>query len=209
MKNTNNYIKNRENPFQCMSPEAKYWIGYIFADGHLVYTNRQYSISLFSKDHQILRKFQSFIGNSAKLYVRPSGIGQVVYYSKPVTEWFMNTFSIPQKKALVLDPTVELDWDILHGYFDGDGSVRGTLHKGRWNRYEAKFTTGSSKWADRISEFLRQEGVPCTIKRKGKAYDVIVQGKANLFYLQTKMYSSNTSRLEYKYQRFVALFGDK
>ena len=32
MRNIENYIKNKVNPFECMSSEAKYWIGYIFAD---------------------------------------------------------------------------------------------------------------------------------------------------------------------------------
>ena len=79
MKNTENYIKNRENPFECMSTEAKYWIGYIFADGHLVYNNRAYSISLFSKDENIMLKFKNVIGDKAKMYKRPSGIYQVIY----------------------------------------------------------------------------------------------------------------------------------
>lgn len=50
MQNLDNYIKNKENPFEKMDAEARYWIGYILADGHLVYNNRQYSISLFSKN---------------------------------------------------------------------------------------------------------------------------------------------------------------
>ena len=64
MRNIENYIKNKVNPFKCMSPEAKYWIGYIFADGHLVFneTTRAYQISLFSKDEAIMRRFQEFLG---------------------------------------------------------------------------------------------------------------------------------------------------
>lgn len=143
MRNIENYIKNRENPFECMSPEAKYWIGYIFADGHLVNSRRSYSISLFSKDKDIMIKFKNFIGDKARTYQRPTGIMQVIYNSKPVTQWFMSTFNIPERKALVLNPSIDIDWDLLHGYFDGDGSVRMTKYRHRWNRYEAKFTTGS------------------------------------------------------------------
>jgi len=57
-----------------MDAEAKYWIGYIFADGHLVFSKRAYSISLFSKDETIIRKFQNFIGEKAHFYKRPTGI---------------------------------------------------------------------------------------------------------------------------------------
>lgn len=206
---SDNYIKNWDNPFVGMTPEAKYWIGYLFADGHLVYTERQYSISLFSKDEAILRKFQSFLGEGAKFYKRPTGICQVIYNSKPVTKWFMDTFNIPQRKALVLDPTIDIDWDILHGYFDGDGSIRMTLSKGKFPRYEAKFTTGSEKWKDRICQFLESEGITTRVVSKGKAFDINILGKANLNWLYEKMYANNTSKLEYKYNQFVALFGNK
>lgn len=209
MRNTENYIKNKDNPFECMSSEAKYWIGYIFADGHLVNKNRAYSISLFSKDRDIMLKFRNFIGDKARMYIKPTGIVQVIYNSKPTTQWFSQTFNISERKALTLNPSVEIDWDILHGYFDGDGCIRMSKSRGRWNRYEAKFTTGSRVWAERIQDFLRQEGIESTIKEKGSAFDVNISGKASLFYMYNMMYASGTSRLEYKYQQFVALFGDK
>lgn len=206
---SNNYIKNWNNPFENMSAEAKYWAGYIFADGCLVNSGRQYSISLFSKNEDILMKFKNFIGEKARFYKRPTGICQVIYNSKPVTNWFMNTFNIPQKKALVLNPTIELDWDIAHGYFDGDGCIRMTKSKNKWPRYEAKFITGSKVWAKRLQDFLESEGISSQIKEKGKAYDVNILGKINVETLYNKMYANNTSKLEYKYNQFVALFGNK
>ena len=203
MRNLDNYIKNKENPFEKMDAEARYWIGYILADGHLVYNNRQYSISLFSKNEEIMRKFQEFIGDKARFYKRPTGICHVIYNSKVVTKWFMDTFNVPQKKALVLNPTLDLYWDILHGYFDGDGCVR---LSGR--RFEAKFTTGSKIWASRIQQFLFEEGIDSTITSKGNAYDVNIYNKGNLLLLYLNMYKSKTSKLEYKYNKLVALVGN-
>ena len=204
MRNLENYIKNRENPFECMSPEAKYWIGYLFADGHFVYEDRHYSISLFSKDEDILMKFKEFIGDKAKFYRRPTGICQVIYNSKPVTKWFIDTFNVSNRKAFTLNPTIELDWDVVHGYFDGDGCIRlQNPHK------EAKFTTGSLVWAQRLQEFLSKYEIESTIKQKESAYDVNIYKASSVALLFANMYASNTSRLEYKYQRFVALFGNK
>lgn len=204
MRNLENYIKNKENPFECMSPEAKYWIGYLFADGHFVYDNRHYSISLFSKDEDILMKFKEFIGDKARFYRRPTGICQVIYNSKPVTKWFIDTFNVSNRKAFTLNPTIELDWDIVHGYFDGDGCIRlKNPHK------EAKFTTGSLVWAQRLQKFLAKYEIESTIKQKENAYDVNIYKVGSVALLFANMYASNTSRLEYKYQRFVALFGNK
>ena len=206
MKNLDNYIKNKENPFKCMSAEAKYWIGYIFADGHLVFnkTTRAYQISLFSKDETIVQKFQKFLGEKAKLYKRPTGIYQVAYNSKPVTKWFMETFNISQDKSLNLNPSITLDWDIVHGYFDGDGCVRLS-----GNHYECKFTTGSEVWAKRLQEFLKEYEIESIIKKKRNAFDVNIYKKSSVALLFANMYASNTSRLEYKYDRLVALFGNK
>ena len=202
-------IKNWDNPFISMSPEAKYWIGYIFADGHLVFNDRNYSISLFSKNEDIMYKFQNFIGKKARFYKRSTGICQVTYNSKPTTEWFMKTFNIPERKALVLNPSINIDWDILRGYFDGDGCIRMSLIKGKYKRYEAKFTTGSKIWAERIQTFLEREGIDSKIKQKKNAFDVIILNKANLQLFYKKLYCNNTSKLDYKYNQFVALFGDK
>ena len=211
MKNIEGYIKNKFNPFEVLTPEARYWLGYLFADGHVVYneTYRVYSISLFSNNKQIMEDYKNFIGPGAHLYRRPTGIIQVIYNSKPITRWFMDTFNIPENKSCTLNPSIEIDWDILHGYFDGDGSVRRTLSKGRWKRYEAKFTTGSVAWANRIMDFLEKEGISSALAQKGNAYDVCVQGKASLFYLFKKMYMNETSKLQYKYDAFVALFSDE
>lgn len=76
-------------------------------------------------------KFKNFIGEKARFYEQKTGIYIVRYNSKPVVEWFANTFNIPEKKALCLNPTIEINWDLLHGYFDGDGCIRMTKHSGK------------------------------------------------------------------------------
>lgn len=209
MKDTANYVKNKTNPFIPLSPESKYWLGYIFADGHIIYSKRHYSVSLFSINQDIMNKFRNFIGNKAHMYVRPTGIIQVCYNSKPTTEWFVNTLGIPVRKALTLNPNIPIDWDILHGYFDGDGSIRADKSRGKYNRYEMKFTTGSKIWKNRIVKFLSNNGIITHVNTKGNAYDINISGKVQLKYMWENLYKSNTSRLEYKYQTFVALFSDE
>lgn len=208
MRDTSNYIKNHHNPFLKMDAEARYWLGYIFADGHIV-CDKQYSVSLFSINEDIMLKFKNFIGEKACFYKRPTGIMQVCYSSKPTAEWFVHTMNIPPKKALVLNPNIEIDWDILHGYFDGDGSIRADKSRGKYNRYEMKFTTGSAVWKDRIVEFLDKHGIVTKVNPKGKAFDINIRGRIQLKYMMDHMYASNTSRLEYKYRTFVALLGDQ
>lgn len=206
MLELNNYIKHHNNPFIKMDYEAKYWIGYIFADGHITYDNKHYNISLFSKNENIIKDFCKFIGSESKFYKRPTGICQGSYNSKPTTYWFKTTFNITNKKALILNPTIDLDWDIIHGYFDGDGCIRlGKTSNKHNERYEAKFTTGSLIWANRIKEFLLKNNINSSIKQKGNAYDINIYNKSNIYKLYKNLYQHNTSKLMYKYNRFVAL----
>lgn len=211
MQNSKNYVKNLENPFLVMDSEAKYWLGYIFADGHIVYNSsiRQYNVSLFSVNYNILQSFKEFLGKSAKFYSRPSGVMQVSYNSKPVASWFIDIIGLSSRKAFTLNPNIEIDWDILRGYFDGDGSVRLTKQKGKYLRYEAKFTTGSIIWKDRICKYLNDNGIITKVNLKGKVFDINIRGKENLKNFYLKLYQNNTSKLEYKYNQFVALFGNK
>lgn len=209
MRNTKNYIKNWNNPFLKMDSESRYWLGYIFADGHIVYDKRRYNVSLFSKNLEIMQKFQQFIGDKAHLYIRPTGIVQVSYNSKPTVEWFVNFLHISNKKSITLNPNIDLDWDILRGYFDGDGSIRLTKQRGKYFRYEAKFTTGSEIWKNRLVSFLNLEGIKTKVDIKGSAFDINIRNKSNLKKFYYKLYSNETSKLEYKYNQFVALFGNK
>lgn len=72
-----------------------------------------------------------------------------------------------------------------------------------------KFTTGSEIWKNRIVKFLSNNGIIAHVNTKGNAYDINISGKVQLKYMWENLYKSNTSRLEYKYQTFVALFSDE
>lgn len=61
-------------------------------------------------------------------------------------KWFRDTFSIDSKKHHTLDPSIEINWNILKGYFDGDGNA----HKnGGWT-----ITSSSIRWINRCAKFL-------------------------------------------------------
>ena len=204
MRNLENYIKNRENPFECMSPEAKYWIGYLFADGHFVYDDRHYSISLFSKDEDILMKFKEFIGDKARFYRRPTGICQVIYNSKPVTKWFIDTFNVSNRKAFTLNPTIELDWDIVHGYFDGDGGV---FYDKKRNRLTTN-TTGTLEVVTTIKDIINSIGIDCNIHRPKQSldhntYTLLTCGNKNSLKYLSWMYEDSYIKMIRKFDKYL------
>ena len=70
-------------------------------------------------------------------------------YSVELSEWFMNEFNIDSTKHHNLNPSININWDIIRGYFDGDGSA----HKIRG------FTLNSSSvlWINRLHDFIKEE----------------------------------------------------
>lgn len=196
------------NPFSSFSREANYWLGYIVADGSIVCSKgyRNYTLHLYSKNKDILIMYNNFMSNrcNINIHTKSSSTYSARTSDKQLCEWLINVCNITPNKALTLNPSLPITWDLLRGYFDGDGSVRMT-----GKHYEAKFTTGSKIWADRIKTFLEYYNINSVITEKGKAYDVNIYKKESVKLFYTFMYNDTNLYLQYKYARFDALFGDK
>lgn len=193
------------NPFLNISKEGLYWLGYIMADGTINYGKGNYTLVLYSKDKEILEKYNSFMGNQCKIHIwNKQGVYGARIHSKSICKYLIDTYNITPNKGLSLNPNIEISWDLLRGYFDGDGSIR--LQK---TRCEAKFTTGSGIWAKRISYFLLNNDIFNIITPKGNAFDVNIYRKSESEKLYQNLYKDANIYLEYKYNRFVALFGNK
>ena len=194
----------KPNPLRTFSPEALYWLGYIIADGTIQYNKRHATLVLFSTHKEILEKFNEFMCGNCKIQIWVNNVYGARIHSKSICEWLINECDITPNKALTVNPNIDIDWDLLRGYFDGDGSVRLTGYHA-----ESKFTTGSFIWANRISELLFENDIYNVITQKGNAYDVNIYRKSESEKLFRNLYKDATVYLEYKYNRFVALFGNE
>lgn len=159
-----------DNPFLENSPERDYWIGYLFADGHI----GQNHIELSTKEIEIANAFNKFCGGICKIYKRPykikSGETRILYriyiQSIDMYKWFVDKYKVDSKKHHTLDPNIDLNWNILRGYFDGDGNA----HKnGGWT-----ITSCSFNWIKRCSEFLHNHGIRTTINSYRDCYKLSV-----------------------------------
>ena len=196
------------NPFKSFNREAFYWLGYIMADGSITHSKnyRNYSLNLYSTNKDILDAYNNFMSGRCKVYLHTpsSNTYSARTCDKSLCDWLITICNITPNKAITLNPTLQINWDLLRGYFDGDGSIRLTDL-----RYEAKFTTGSKVWAYRIKEFLRINLIYSVVTEKGNAFDVNIYRKEEVKRLFTLMYKDTTLYLQYKYNRFDALFGNK
>lgn len=186
-----------DNPFLASSPERDYWLGYLFADGHI----GQNHIELFTKEIEVANAFNNFCGGICKIYNRPykikTGEVRVMYrvsiQSVDMYKWFVSTYKIDSKKHHTLNPDIDLNWNILRGYFDGNGNA----HKnGGWT-----ITSCSIDWINRCAEFLNKNGVRTTINTYRDCYKLNVWTKEHLYILVPLMYKDKTFHLQYKYNR--------
>lgn len=146
------YIIHYDNPFTIDSPERDYWLGWIFSDGCIVNTPKHKYVYLACLDLDILLKFKTFCGDRATLtnfsYITPVSkekriMHKVCINSSELSDYFKQTYGTANKKAASLNPNIELNWDVLRGAYDGDGSFK----KG------VVITSMSKLWIDKICKF--------------------------------------------------------
>lgn len=192
------------------SPETQYWIGYICADGNIEYNveNRNYKVSLYSKDEEVVNNFANYFGKDiVKIYKRKQNvIFEACVCCKELCSYFIDELNIVPNKSLILNPNVKYTSHFIRGYFDGDGCIRKSYEK---TRNEAKFTSGSLVFLEKVKEVLLNNSISNSIsKRKDcNAYDLHIYNKTNIQSLFNFMYKNATTYLSRKYDIFVALLG--
>jgi hypothetical protein len=119
-----------------LSPEAKYWLGFILADGYLCGNTVNIKLGIKDKDH--LQKFFDSLENKSKIYILKDiqttfGIATSAWarVKSPRLVQQLQVLGIDYRKSLIAKPLIGLEYDIdfWRGVIDGDGSLRiRTMH---------------------------------------------------------------------------------
>lgn len=190
-------------------PETQYWLGYICADGNIQYDEekKHYRVVLFSKDIEVIESFISYAGkdNVGTHTRKQNGIKEVYICSKELAYYFTNDLKITPNKSLTLDPNIIYSSHFIRGYFDGDGCIRKSYSLK--TRNEAKFTSGSRIFLEKIQKELSAEGIVSTIstRKDCNANDLLIYNKENIKLLFDFLYKDASVYLTRKYDIFVAL----
>ena len=185
------------NPFLDNTPERDYWLGYLFADGHI----GQGKITLTTSNYKVAEAFNNFCNNNCHIYKRhyttSTGEIKTMYWptinSTRICDWFISKYHINSDKRYNLNPNIDLNWNILRGNFDGDGCA----HKNGG----FIICSGSEKWIRRISLFLIKHNIYNNIVQEKTCFRVCVWKKSELQKLVPLLYKDKTFYLEYKYKR--------
>lgn len=196
------------NKFKEHTIESDYWLGYIFADGHITYSNRQYNVQLASEKEYVVQKFKAWYNSipiiHTSLYTLKDGTKKTMYtaiiYSKEIASWFTYTVGISSKKHHNLNPNIAINWDIIRGFFDGDGSSS----KGEW-----QLKSCSKIWLQRIQEFLKAYDIKSHLKLSYlDCWGLYIYDKENLKKVISLMYQNNYYCHQYKYNNFEPLISN-
>ena len=156
-----NLDKDISKFFELDKEETQYWIGYICADGNIQYDfdNRNYTVSLYSKEMEPLLKFQKYFGKDiVKIHItKTTGMIKAYINSKKLCEYFIETLNITPRKSKDLNPNIEFTNHFIRGYFDGDGCIVNSNYKRI--RHEANITSGCKSFLEKIKTILDNEGI--------------------------------------------------
>lgn len=193
------------------NPETQYWIGYICADGNIVYDldKRHYRVSLYSKDKEVIDKFVKYFGESnLNTFTRKSdGLHQVYVDSKELAKYFVEELNIVPNKSLTLNPNIKYTPNFILGYFDGDGWI--TNSTSNRIRYECGIVSGSEIFIDKIKSILDSENIyNVKVIEDDHMYRLRIDRKLDSEKFYKWLYKDYVVCLSRKLNIFVALYGN-
>lgn len=210
------YFKNITKPNQ------SYWLGFIYADGYIVFrpNSRTYElgIELKNTDVKLLKKLNYELGNVHTIYEKhrfknfngydyetDSVILRV--YSKEVVNDLINHGIVPNKTNQNTFPKCEsYFWDFLRGFMDGDGCIY-INPKGRISVKFVNSNEGFLKYLnDTIYDLIKIHG--SIYKENDKKYQLVFFRQSDVNVLLDKIYYNlNNCKLERKYDIYKSYYG--
>jgi DNA-binding transcriptional regulator WhiA len=121
-----------DNAFDELTPEALYWIGFLYADGHVRKIGSEYSIEIEIelKDSDHLNKLSKFLGSKKEPKQYSDNSVTIRFYSKKIQEK-LRELGLHHNKSYTAIPHELLkdSRDFWRGVVDGDGGLYD--HRGR------------------------------------------------------------------------------
>lgn len=162
--------KINDKALDVLTPEALYWIGFLYADGHIEKDRPRISLTVSEVDKGHLKKFADFFGKDIPIIQsEKEHIGSHGYKTNNA---FRVCFSSPRiyNKLVELGFTNRKTWDITphdllknsrdfwRGAVDGDGSLWYVKYKGT-DRYAGFGFCGNESTVDEFLSFLKRSGL--------------------------------------------------
>lgn len=155
------------------SPEAAYWVGFIFADGSISENNRL-KVTLKSADRGHLEKLASFVESQSNInYERSARYSTYAHMDSVSVPRLKSRFDLRPRKTY--NPPAHLPYQdkellkcFLIGFIDGDGHIK----KQTGRRASAIRTVSHLSWAPFLEELALQLQIGRVKERSGSVRSV-------------------------------------
>lgn len=196
--------KNQEG-----SRDFDYFIGILASDGCV--TGITIALEFAENNKEILDHYNSFLGgvcniNSKYCEKRNNTYYNIKYKNEDIVNYLSN-FGIVPRKSNILKLTY-INWDILRGIFDGDGSI---IQDKRCNcSFKFQITSGSIDFINQLAEFYKFNNIHYYISEEfGKTnnswFNIIVGKGEDIYTIYTNMYKDSSFFLTRKKEKFGPL----
>lgn len=194
--------KISNNPFLPRTSESDYWLGMILADGNVSTLKHSIRLSQAGANKNHMLKYHKFLKYKPVLYeYRDKNMYLIAFGHRPTSDWIIS-IGITPAKASTVKLNIPFNWDIVRGYFDGDGGfIKSGRKKSKY--FSAKFTSSSIILLQQLQEFLINHKIASRLfseisKKYGSTiYRLTIRGSSKYDFC-TKMYENATVYMDRK-----------
>jgi len=228
--NANRKYNVNHHYFDIIDTEEKaYWLGFMYADGYIIYRRKSnqksvniVGLTLSAKDVAHIEKFKKAISaenpiriSKANFYLIKKYIGRRYLQAKLnitshlLCENLIKLGCVPRKSLIIKFPSQKIISDdllchFLRGYFDGDGWITHSVIKNQQRKhYKLGICSGSRKFIlgmrDKISSIL---GINASLTKRKNLTIINYAGNWNFMAIADWLYKDATIFLERKHKLY-------
>lgn len=192
------YVIENKDPF-VGGDFSDYLLGYILGDGCLqVKEGKVISINVSSSDYEHLSRIRDLWDES--LVIKGPNKGNYIFNcsDKRQVEKLLSLGFAPAKSYRGMVLNFEINWSILRGLFDSDGSI--SFHNnGKSIRI---MWAGNESYMIKVREFLLKEGIKVYETKRKSIVIYNVYKYQDILKVRDLMYKNAVIKLQRKYERF-------
>ena len=193
-------VKNKLN-----TPEFEYFLGILATDGSIC--NNIIALEFSEENKEILDHWNNFLGGNMNINIHTNARG-VDYYKIAFQDLefskMLESYGITAKKSYTLELSY-INWNILLGIFDGDGSLSIDTRHGISGKF--RIASGSEIFLKQIQEFLKQNNIKSSIYKDShsKCMSLTVGILQDIVSIYNNIYKDSSYFLKRKYDKFGPL----
>ncbi|WP_242325858.1 hypothetical protein [Bacillus cereus group sp. BfR-BA-01318] len=192
-----------EDVFDKIDTEEKaYWLGLLFADGHISEYKSITALTLQNSDKDHLKKFAKFIGVDAKVSKHSENASRVSISNKRIYDALFLKGCVNNKSLILEFPKYLSDKHVRHfirGYYDGDGGPHIGTQKNGKTKDLLFHVTGTFSFIREIQNILDIDNKLSQESKLGNVFTLRVKGNQKPLRILDWLYKDATIFLQRKY----------